>query len=72
MSATDPAPQPPRQPDPRAGKLCTSCNGLKPIPSLRHCQSPTCTWWRCKRCDSINDNAGRNMPGPHTPRRPAA
>lgn len=46
--------------DPRAGKLCTSCNQPKPDPFKAHCASPTCAWWQCPRCRANNDPQGNN------------
>lgn len=48
-----------RPTDPRAGKLCTACNKLKPDNAPRHCPSPTCDWWRCP-CGAVNDKSGSN------------
>jgi hypothetical protein len=44
--------------DPRAGKLCCDCNLPKPVTVSPHCKSPTCDWWLCTRCQSLNDPAG--------------
>lgn len=47
--------------DPRAGKLCTSCNGRRPETPEPHCyKNPRCPWWKCPRCGAANDAAGRN------------
>ena len=46
--------------DPRAGKLCTSCNRLKPANAPAHCPSPTCDWWKCTACGAVNDATGSN------------
>lgn len=53
-------PTPRRRPvDPRAGKLCTSCNKPKPADARKHCPSPTCDWWKCT-CGAVNDRTGSN------------
>lgn len=82
MSATAPEPHDanPTQParglrpaDPRAGKLCTSCNQAKPARPAKHCPGNTaCPWWVCGRCGSYNDARGNNTPGPTTPRQATA
>jgi len=54
-----------RPTDPRAGAMCTACNRKRPDDPThrkkwRHCQSPTCTWWRCDGCKADNDLSGAN------------
>ena len=44
--------------DPRAGRLCTSCNG--PKGAKAHCENPRCLWWKCWRCGAVNDETGSN------------
>lgn len=36
-------------------RACRSCGSAS---VERHCESPTCTWARCRRCHSYGDDAG--------------
>lgn len=49
----------PRPEDPRAGILCTACNGAKRLNAEMCCTSPTCPWWKCP-CGAKNDATGAN------------
>ena len=44
--------------DPRAGRLCTSCNSPKDAEA--RCENPRCLWWKCRRCGAVNDETGSN------------
>lgn len=53
----------PRPQDPRAGRLCTACNGKKTTASSRpHCPTSNrvCNWWICTACGAVNDPTGAN------------
>jgi len=50
----------PRPTDPRAGALCTACNRARSLGTAKHCDSPSCPWWKCERCGASNDPTGAN------------
>ena len=50
----------PRPIEPGAGRMCTSCNTLRPETPAAHCDSHSCPWWKCTKCGAANDSTGAN------------